>query len=104
MKTQSYSATEFAVMRWAQDRGIYTHSTPMAQAKVLLSEVNELIAEIEAGDKTKAELEGGDVMVSLVNTLVMLDIDPRQAFYKAFKKIEPRKGSMGTDGKFHKEE
>jgi hypothetical protein len=42
-------------------------------------------------------------MVSLVNTLVMLDIDPRQAFYKAFKKIEPRKGSMGTDGKWHKE-
>jgi hypothetical protein len=33
-----------------------------------------------------------------------LDIDLRQAFYKAFKKIEHRKGYLDSSGIFIKEE
>lgn len=91
-------------MAWATDRGIYKHGTALGQAKKALGEVQELIEAIEAGDKAEAELEAGDVLVCLVNTCVLLDVDLRQAFYKAFKKIEHRKGYLNADGVFVKEE
>lgn len=104
MKTQSFAQTEFAVMAWATDRGIYKHGTALGQAKKALAEAQELIDAIEAGDKAEAELEAGDVLVCLVNTCVLLDVDLRQAFFKAFKKIEHRKGFLNADGVFVKEE
>jgi uncharacterized protein YabN with tetrapyrrole methylase and pyrophosphatase domain len=104
LETQSFSQTEFLVMQWATDRGIYKHGTALGQAKKALSEIQELIEAIEAGDKTEAELEAGDVVVCLVNTCTLLDIDLRQAFYKAFKKIEHRKGYLDSSGIFIKQE
>jgi uncharacterized protein YabN with tetrapyrrole methylase and pyrophosphatase domain len=104
MNTQSFAQTEGAVMQWATDRGIYKHGTALGQAKKALSEIQELIEAIEAGDKTEAELEAGDVVVCLVNTCALLDIDLRQAFYKAYKKIEKRKGYLNAEGVFVKSE
>jgi uncharacterized protein YabN with tetrapyrrole methylase and pyrophosphatase domain len=104
LKTQSFAQTEFSVMQWATDRGIYKHGTALGQAKKALSEIQELIEAIEAGDKTEAELEAGDVVVCLVNTCTLLDIDLRQAFYKAYKKIEHRRGFLNAEGVFVKSE
>ena len=104
LKTQSFAQTEFAVMQWATDRGIYKHGTALGQAKKAQAEIQELIEAIEAGDKTEAELEAGDVVVCLVNTCTLLDIDLRQAFYKAFKKIEHRRGFLHAEGVFVKSE
>jgi len=78
MNTQSFAQTEFSVMQWATDRGIYKHGTALGQAKKAQAEIQELIEAIEAGDKTEAELEAGDVVVCFVNTCTLFDIDFRQ--------------------------
>ena len=103
MKTQSYAATEFAVMRWAQDRGIYTHGTALGQAEKTLEEAQELIDAIKIGSKPQASDAIGDVLVTLVNCAALLDLDVRQCFYEAYQEIKDRKGQMKADGKFHKE-
>jgi NTP pyrophosphatase (non-canonical NTP hydrolase) len=102
-ETQSFSMTEFQVMQWSEAKGILKYGTPIGQAKKALAEAQELIDAIEAGDMAEAELELGDVMVCLVNTAVLLDLDARTCFYKAYKKIEHRKGHMNEHGQFVKE-
>lgn len=104
MNTQSFSQTEINVLAWSTARGILQNSTALAQAKKALGEVQELIEAIEAGDKAEAELEVGDVVVCLVNVCALMDVDLRQSFFKAFKKIEHRKGYLNADGVFVKEE
>jgi phosphoribosyl-ATP pyrophosphohydrolase len=102
-ETQSFGMTEFLVMRWAQDRGIYENGTALGQAKKTLEEAGELVSAIEANDRAEIADAIGDVMVTLVNVGVLCDMDLRQCFYKAYKVIEPRKGYMNSDGQFVKE-
>jgi phosphoribosyl-ATP pyrophosphohydrolase len=101
--TQSFSSTEFAVMQWAQARGIYDNGTALGQAKKTLEEAMELVAAVEANDRAEIADAIGDVMVTLVNVGVLTDLDVRQCFYNAYKVIEPRKGYMNKDGQFVKE-
>jgi phosphoribosyl-ATP pyrophosphohydrolase len=101
--TQSYSSTEFAVMQWAQARGIYDNGTALGQAKKTLEEAGELLAAVAANDREEIADAIGDVMVTLVNVGVLCDLDLRQCFYNAYKVIEPRKGYMNKAGQFVKE-
>jgi NTP pyrophosphatase (non-canonical NTP hydrolase) len=102
-ETQSFGMTEFQVMQWAADRGIYENGTALGQAKKTLEEAGELVAAIEANDRAEIADAIGDVMVTLVNVAVLTDMDIRQCFYKAYKVIEHRKGHMNKDGQFVKE-
>jgi NTP pyrophosphatase (non-canonical NTP hydrolase) len=102
-ETQSFGMTEFQVMQWAKERGIYEHGTALGQAKKTVEEANELLAAVEANDHVEIADAIGDVMVTLVNVAVLTDMDLRQCFYKAFKVIEPRKGRMNEHGIFVKE-
>jgi NTP pyrophosphatase (non-canonical NTP hydrolase) len=99
-ETQSFQMTEFLVMQWAQDRGIYENGTALGQAKKTLEEAGELVAAIEANDRAEIADAIGDVMVTLVNVGVLCDLDLRQCFYNAYKY---RKGHMNNDGQFVKE-
>jgi NTP pyrophosphatase (non-canonical NTP hydrolase) len=101
--TQSYSSTEFAVMQWAKDRGIYENGTALGQAKKTLEEAGELLAAVASNDREEIADAIGDVMVTLVNVGVLCDLDLRQCFYNAYKIIEPRKGYMNKAGQFVKE-
>ena len=100
--TQSFGATEFDVMQWAQARGIYKHGTALGQAEKAMSEVQELIDAIKAGDEAEIVDGLGDVLVCLVNCSVLVDKDLRECFYKAYLEIKNRTGQMKADGKFHK--
>ena len=102
-ETQSFSSTEFAVMQWAQDRGIYENGTALGQAKKTLEEAGELLAAVAANDREEIADAIGDVMVTLVNVGVLTDLDVRQCFYNAYKVIEPRKGYMNKAGQFVKD-
>jgi NTP pyrophosphatase (non-canonical NTP hydrolase) len=102
-ETQSYSSTEFAVMQWAKDRGIYENGTALGQAKKTLEEVGELLVAVASNDREEIADAIGDVMVTLVNVGVLCDLDLRQCFYNAYKIIEPRKGYMNKAGQFVKE-
>tara|TARA_R110000868_G_scaffold249135_4_gene505665 strand:+ start:599 stop:916 length:318 start_codon:yes stop_codon:yes gene_type:complete len=101
--TQSFGSTEFAVMQWAQARGIYENGTALGQAKKTLEEAGELLAAVASNDREEIADAIGDVMVTLVNVGVLCDLDLRQCFYNAYKVIEPRKGYMNKAGQFVKE-
>ena len=101
-ETQSFGMTEFAVMQWAQARGIYENGTALGQASKTVEEACELLVAIAKDDKAEIADAIGDVMVTLVNVGVLTDLDVRQCFYNAFKVIEHRKGYLNKDGVFVK--
>jgi NTP pyrophosphatase (non-canonical NTP hydrolase) len=102
-ETQSFGMTEFAVMQWAQARGIYENGTALGQASKTVEEACELLVAIAKNDKAEIADAIGDCMVALTNVAVLTDLDMRQCYYKAFKVIEHRKGHMDKNGKFIKE-
>jgi len=102
-ETQSFSSTEFAVMQWAEARGIYENGTALGQASKTLEEACELLIAVAKDDKAEIADAIGDVMVTLVNVGVLTDLDVRQCFYNAYKVIEHRKGYLNKDGVFVKE-
>jgi len=102
-ETQSFGMTEFAVMQWAQARGIYENGTALGQASKTVEEACELLIAIAKNDKAEIADAIGDVMVTLVNVGVLTDLDVRQCFYNAYKVIEHRKGYLNKDGVFVKE-
>jgi NTP pyrophosphatase (non-canonical NTP hydrolase) len=102
-ETQSFGMTEFQVMQWAADRGIYENGTALGQARKTVEEANELLAAVAVNDRAEIADAIGDVMVTLVNVGVLCDMDVRQCFYNAYKVIEHRKGYMNKDGQFVKE-
>ena len=101
-ETQSFGMTEFAVMQWAQARGIYENGTALGQASKTVEEACELLIAIAKDDKAEIADAIGDVMVTLVNVGVLTDLDVRQCFYNAYKVIEHRKGYLNKDGVFVK--
>ena len=104
LKTQSFAQTEFAVMQWATDRGIYKHGTALGQATKTVEEANELLDAVKAGDNAAIRDAIGDVLVTLVNVGAMTDNDVRQCFFEAYQTIKDRKGHMDSNGIFIKEE
>ena len=102
-ETQSFGMTEFQVMQWAKDRGIYENGTALGQASKTVEEACELLVAIAKDDKAEIADAIGDVMVTLVNVGVLTDLDVRQCFYNAYKVIEHRKGYLNKDGVFVKQ-
>jgi len=102
-ETQSFGMTEFQVMQWAQERGIYENGTALGQASKTLEEACELLIAVAKNDKAEIDDAIGDMMVTLVNVGVLTDLDVRQCFYNAYKVIEHRKGYLNKDGVFVKE-
>ena len=102
-ETQSFNSTQFDVMQWSKSKGIYENGTALGQAIKTVEEALELLVAIVKNDMEEASDAIGDVMVTLVNVGVMLDLDVCQCFYKSYKVIEPRKGHMNKAGQFVKE-
>lgn len=59
------------VQQWSQERGIYNHSTALAQALKAVSEVGELADAVVKNDREALIDAIGDVAVCLVNVAVM---------------------------------
>ena len=63
------------VERWQEERGIYAHSTALAQALKAVSEVGELADAVIKGDRDALKDAIGDVMVCLVGVAKMTGCD-----------------------------
>ena len=64
------------VEAWAEARGIYEHSTALAQALKAVSEVGELADAVIKGDREALKDAIGDVAVCLVNVARMIGVEP----------------------------
>ena len=63
------------VEHWQAERGIYEHSTALAQALKAVSEVGELADAVIKGDRDELKDSVGDVMVCLVGVAKMTGCD-----------------------------
>ena len=99
----SYSELELKVLRWAEARKIIPNSTPVAQWKKAMEEMEELRDALyfEKLDDSKDAV--GDVMVCLINICALLDINLVDCLGLAYEEIKDRKGYMNEEGIFVKE-
>lgn len=100
----SFNATELAVVRWGEARGIIQNSTPLAQFEKTIEEVKELGDALAQNDKAGIIDGIGDVMVTLVMICAILDLDMTKCFESAYNEIKDRKGFLNKDGIFVKEQ
>lgn len=91
------------VIAWAQERGIYEHSTAQAQLLKAVSEMGELADAVIKGDRA-ALIDGiGDVIVCLTQVAYMSGTDLNECYTRAWGDIKDRRGKMVASGAWVKE-
>jgi len=99
----SLEELEIFIRHWAEDRGIYDHSTPEAQTLKAVSEMGELADNILKGRHDAAKDDIGDIVVCLINVAAMLGTDLNECLQVAWDEIKDRKGRMVPGGAFVKD-
>jgi NTP pyrophosphatase (non-canonical NTP hydrolase) len=97
-----YFELETAVIAWAEDKGIFSKGTPMAQALKTLEETTELCTAVNANDKEEIKDAIGDVMVTILIQAEMQGMSIEDCLESAYNVISKRKGKM-IDGQFVKD-
>ena len=100
----SYADLELKVIRWGEDRGIVQNSTPAAQAKKTLEELDELYTAIRNNDREEMIDAYGDILVTLIMGCACADLDLVDCLDHAYQQIKDRKGYLGADGIFVKDQ
>jgi NTP pyrophosphatase (non-canonical NTP hydrolase) len=90
-------------IQWGEARGIVQNSTPAAQAKKTLEELDELYAAIAKNDIEEMKDAYGDILVTLVMGCACADLDLVECFKGAYEQIKDRKGYLTKEGIFVKE-
>ena len=99
----SYSEFEMKVIQWSEARKIIPNSTPLAQWKKGMEEMQEVKDALDAGDMDALRDGVGDVVVCLINLCALADIDLVHCLGLAYEEIKDRKGYMNAEGIFVKE-
>tara|TARA_Y100000389_G_scaffold195111_1_gene226012 strand:+ start:1355 stop:1657 length:303 start_codon:yes stop_codon:yes gene_type:complete len=97
-----YFELECAVEEWAQEKGIMSKATPMAQALKTLEECTELLTAIENKDRDEIIDAMGDIMVTLIIQAKMQNVSLEACLESAYKIISKRTGKM-VNGQFVKD-
>lgn len=125
---RSYRDIELDVIRWAEARKIIPNATLTAQARKTTEEAGELLEAattlttldelikrlphlahvepvIEYRNASIVKLRDGigDVLVTLINTAALADVDVIDCLEDAYQEIKDRKGTLLPDGTFVKE-
>ncbi len=96
-----YFELECAVISWAEEKGILSKGTPMAQALKTLEETTELCNAINVNDKNEIKDAIGDIMVTILIQAEMQNMSLEDCLESAYNVISKRKGKM-VDGQFIK--
>lgn len=99
----SYAEVEMKVIQWSEARKIIPNSTPLAQWKKGMEEMQEVKDAIDAGDMDGLRDGVGDVVVCLINLCALADVDLVSCLKLAYEEIKDRKGYMNEEGIFVKE-
>jgi len=90
----AYDELEQLVEEWAEEKGILSRATPMAQAHKTLEESLELAEAIRKNDKPEIEDALGDTLVTLIVGAKMQGVDLTECLLKAYDVISKREGRM----------
>jgi len=85
---------ETAVIKWAEDRGIFEKATPASQWEKTHEEVLELIEGIVKNDRREIEDAIGDIVVTLIIQARMHGLSLGQCLASAYDQIKNRTGKM----------
>ncbi|UXY92565.1 nucleotidepyrophosphohydrolase protein [Pseudomonas phage LUZ100] len=85
---------ETAVIKWAEDRGIFEKATPASQWEKTHEEVLELIEGIVKNDRREIEDAIGDTVVTLIIQARMHGLSLGQCLASAYDQIKNRTGKM----------
>lgn len=91
------------VEAWAEERGIYEHSSVHAQVLKAVSEMGELADATIKNNNGDFQDAIGDVIVCLINAAKMQGVDFGECCAQAWNEIKDRKGRMVPGGAFVKE-
>lgn len=104
---------EAAVRQWSEERGIYEHSTSLAQFMKAVSEVGELADALMRAGKSDGVAAAfnrdaisdaiGDITVCLINVAHLEGFSLQSCLGAAWEQIRNRKGKMLPSGVFQKE-
>lgn len=100
----SYDQLEMDIVRWGEARGIVQNSTPAAQAKKTLEELDELYTAIRNNDREEMIDAYGDILVTLIMGCACADLNLMTCLAHAYEQIKDRKGYLGADGIFVKDQ
>ena len=100
----SYDQLEMDIVRWGEARGIVQNSTPSAQAKKTLEELDELYTAIRNNDREEMIDAYGDILVTLIMGCACADLNLMTCLAHAYEQIKDRKGYLGADGIFVKDQ
>lgn len=100
----SYANVEMNVVRWSEARGIIPNSTPLAQWKKGMEEMEELRDALVAKNIAETKDAVGDVVVCLINICALADVDLVDCLKGAYEEIKDRRGFMNKEGIFVKEQ
>lgn len=101
--TMTFEQFRTNVEAWADERGIYEHSSDSAQTLKAVSEMGELADAIIKQDRGALIDALGDVVVCLVNVAAMNGLNLERCCEMAWHEIKDRKGHMVEGGAFVKE-
>ena len=99
----SYAEVEMKVIQWSEARKIIPNSTPIAQWKKGMEEMEELRDALVKNDRAGAIDGVGDTVVCLINICALLDVNLVDCLSSAYNEIKDRKGTMNAEGIFVKE-
>jgi NTP pyrophosphatase (non-canonical NTP hydrolase) len=99
----SYRELEMKVIQWGEARRIVQNSTPTAQWKKTLEEVNELADALDMNDRDAMKDAYGDILVTLIMGCACADLDLVSCLELAYNEIKDRKGYLTPEGIFVKE-
>lgn len=97
-----YFELEAAVEHWAEEKGILSKATPMAQALKTLEETTEFCTAVNSNDRAEIVDAMGDIMVTLIIQAKMQDLSLEECLESAYNVISKRTGKM-VNGQFVKD-
>ena len=93
---------ESDVIRWAEDKGIFSKATPASQHSKTLEEVQELTDALAVNDHVEIQDAIGDIIVTLIIQAQMNGLTAGECLDSAYEVIKGRTGQM-IDGVFVKD-
>lgn len=90
------------VLGWGDDRGLLVEGNLQQQTLKMVAEVGEVADEVAKGDKNKAMMELGDVLVTTIFVAWQLGVHIEDCLDLAYEKISRRTGKL-VNGVFVKD-
>jgi len=100
----NFEDIESRVVAWAAARQIIPNSNAMSQALKTAEEVVELLQALNKKDSKEVIDAYGDCLVTLIIGAELYGVNIVSCLEAAYDEIKDRRGHLGTDGIFYKEQ